>query len=62
MKNFWLLLIAFIFTLNSSFAIEETIELHSQEKTLKEKLYDVYHLEAQQTEKPFFLLFQTTDD
>ena len=56
MKKFWLILIAFIFTLNSSNAIEETVELQTQEKTLKEKFYDVYHLEAQQTEKPFFLL------
>ncbi len=56
MKKILLILIVYIFTLNSSIAIEETVELQAQEKTLQEKLYDVYHLEVQQTEKPFFLL------
>ena len=37
MKKFWLILIAFIFTLNSSYAIEEVVELENKEKTLKEK-------------------------
>lgn len=55
LKIFYSILI-FLLTVSSCFAIEEPIELITKEKTLKEKLNDIYHLEVEQTEKPFFLL------
>lgn len=51
-----LILIAFILTFLPSYAIEANVELQSEEKTLREKLSDVYHLEIEQIEKPTFLL------
>ena len=72
MKKILPILIAFILTLNSSFANTEEVTLNTSneypyvitleeendggEKTLKEKLKDIYHLEIEQIEKPEFLL------
>ena len=65
MKKFLLILIAFFVSIPSILAIEDTnnvdktsldLELPKQEKTLKEKLSDVYHLEVEQIDKPTFLL------
>ena len=57
MKKFIYILTIFILTISSSIAIEDTeVELETTEKTLKEKLSDIYHLEIEQIEKPSFLL------
>ncbi|MBE7712026.1 MAG: hypothetical protein E7Z92_07825 [Cyanobacteria bacterium SIG31] len=67
MKKILLILIAFIFASSPVFAIEDDYsdspfwedkeeELVLCEKSLKEKLNDVYHLEVEQIDKPHFLL------
>lgn len=57
MKKFLFTLFFIIYTASSSFAIEDvTLMLNNNEKSLKEKLSDIYYLEIEQTEKPTFLL------
>ena len=57
MKKIILILLLFsINLLNTSLAIEEVEFENAQEKTLKEKLSDVYHLEIEQIDKPYFML------
>ena len=57
MKKIILALLLFSINLfNSSFAIEEVELEQIQEKTLREKLNAVYHLEVEQIDKPYFML------
>ena len=56
MKKFLQILIVFCLTMSSSFAIEDVVDLQTNEKTLKEKLNDIYHLEVEQIEKSVTLL------
>lgn len=56
MKKILPILIAFILSHTFCFAIEDTVELQTKEKTLSEKINDIYHLEIEQTDKPYFLL------
>lgn len=56
MKKILLLFLAFIMSITFSSAIEEVVEYQSQEKTLAEKINDIYKLEVEQIEKPNFLL------
>ena len=56
MKKILLLFLTIFTTLTSSFAIEEAVLLQPKEKTFKEKINDIYHLEVEQIEKPNFLL------
>ena len=56
MKKFFLTFIIFILSLSTCYAIEDIIELKKDEKTLSEKISDIYHLEVEQIEKPHFLL------
>ena len=56
MKKIIMTLLLFCLTIfNTSFAIEEVTLEQAQEKTLKEKLNDVYHLEVEQIDKPYFM-------
>ena len=56
MKKIIMTLLLFSLTIfNTSFAIEEVTLEQAQEKTLKEKLNDVYHLEVEQIDKPYFM-------
>ena len=41
---------------NDIYAVTLSEDLQSSEKTLKEKLFDIYHLEIERTDKPAFLL------
>lgn len=56
MKKALLLILTLFVTITSSNAIDEVVLLQPQEKTFKEKLSDIYHLEVEQIEKPNFLL------
>lgn len=57
MKKIILALLLFSINLfNTSYAIEEVELEQTQEKTLREKLSDVYHLEVEQIDKPYFML------
>jgi len=56
MKKVLCILILFVISLTSSYAIEESVELVAQEKSFREKLNDVYYLEIDNTDKPHFLL------
>lgn len=56
MKRILPVLIAFLLTTASSYAIEEvSLDEIQPEKTLQEKLNDVYHLEIEQIDKPSYL-------
>jgi hypothetical protein len=55
MKKILPIIIA-LFLTNQVIAIEEIKLEQYQEKTLKEKLSDVYHLEVEQIDKPYFML------
>ncbi len=56
--NILYILIALLFVGNSTFAIEEVSlnDVQKNEKTLKEKLNNVYQLEVEQIDKPYFML------
>lgn len=56
MKKILLLFLTIFTTLTSSFAIEEAVLLQPKEKTLTEKINDIYYAEVEHIDKPYFLM------